>query len=492
MKKALLGLTGALLATSAFTAANAAVISPSGASGTPYTAANAIRVGMEFVTPGTTEIGDTAAADTWLTVGLSSVIGGAQAATFAVRLNVTGATWKAPTTIVATPLSANAAVAGATCATFLSSATQLVFTCTVPAGKTVNGIGIDGAAAADTIFVTAAGTAVGSNIQVDAKISPDTNFLSDSEAPAPATTVVTFVDSAVASFTANTTRSIQQTPVAPGTVDFNSLNASLGPASATSLATVRYALNNPAGVTAAVRPDVVTAVAAGDLTTAAGSAVLVLNSGLFAEAAVTAVTLSGGVATRTKAANPTAFSGSTVTFNLSNAEIDALIGLGLAGAEIRLTLSGTASVPNTAAGTATLDVATAAPFVSDEALVNGTLAAATRGGFTAHFNNFYTLTSAYESFVRIVNPTGTAGTAQLRVWDAGTGALVCTATTPSIASQSTLEANRATIVSLCGAQLPATLPTYLNAEVSGQFNGYAQHVVWNNRATVTDLSGRRN
>jgi hypothetical protein len=301
--------------------------------------------------------------------------------------------------------------------------------------------------------------------------------------------VIAVVDGALASFTANTTRTIAQTPVAPGTVDFNSLNSSLGPASATSLATTGYRLNNPAGVTAVVTPALL-AVAIADLQAAASSGVVVINSGLIGEAAVTAVTIAGGVATRTKTGSPTSFSGTTATITLTNAEIDALIATG-AAQEIQLTLSGTAALPNTVAGTGSIDVQTGAPFTGDEAIVNGAVAAATRGGFLAHFNNFYTLTSAYESFIRIVNPTGSAGTANLRIWDAGTGALVCTATTPSIVAQSTLEANRATIVTLCGAQLPATLPTFLNAEVSGQFNGYAQHVVWNNRATVTDLSGRR-
>lgn len=499
MKKALLGLTGALLATSAFTAANAAVIATDHLVANAYTATTAVEQYAAENIPAVDTVLGTAAAQTDINIAFASQIGGGgAAANFALRINVTGAKFNTPATWTATPLRTNGAAHGqATCSAFAQSATQLVFTCSNPANPAdgaVQAVRLQPAANANTWLSTAAGGA-GTNIQIDAKVSPDTNFLSDVEAPASATTVARIIDGFLSRFAAAPSTVVIQQTQAGFATDFSSFTAA---APGTSTAGVVQTLTvGPANTVVLLANGNAFDEAAAE--TAATTAVLTITSPIIGQTAVTGVTIGAPLnLTVTKTGTPAAFSGDTFTLTLSDTQVNTLIAAAQnattppAGIPITANLSGTntIAITNASAGTISFDVALGAGFI-DEPAGTGATAVFSRGGFTAHFNNFYTLTSAYESFVRIVNPTGSAGTATLRIWDAGTGALVCTATTPSIAGQSSLEASRATIVALCGAQLPAVLPTYLNAEVSGAFAGYAQHVVWNNRTTVTDLSGRR-
>lgn len=497
MKKALLGLTGALLATSAFTTAQAAVIATNaGAQGvaTAYaTGAAAIDAySAQSVTAAAQTVGAAANLGDVFIALQNSIGGGATDVTFAVRINVTGISFNSPTSYTLTPN--DGADNSNSCSPFAQSATSITFTCRYDTAG-ANDVAITSLrlqTGAEPFVSTAAG-AVG-NINIDATISPDTNFLSTLES-APSNTIARFVNSVSQTVTAGTTVTIQQAAFGASAVEFAGFATNSPTAT---LATVTVA----ASATPGVLRDGTTAVDAtviDGFVPAAGGGTLTITSPIIGESAISAIELTGGVTiTATKATPPagSVFSGNTLTITLTQAQAQAIIGGG--AVTITARSNQTAALPAVAAGTVVLDLTTAstgagaAQTFQDLPAANGGTAAFSRGGFVADLNNFYTLTSAYESFIRIVNPTASAGTASLLIWNADTGALVCNATTPVVPANATLEANRATIVALCGAQLPATLPTYLNARVNGAFNGYAQHVVWNNRTTVTDLSGRRN
>lgn len=484
MKKALLGLTGALLATSALIAgAQAATLDAGGPnpySGVTPQPANTIApvaIAAGAITGVATQVIGSAGVNDFFQVNLN----GAYRASFAIRIDITGANFDTPSGLIAVGTEENGtAVTQSTCGT-VASAQQLIVTCSYTGAQTdpaVERVIIRRTGGDAVRFTSPAALATpGSVIAVTGKVSPDANFATDLE---PGFTAIPIVRSSTAINVA----------IAAGTGANNVLNQNAAVPFSRFTAGDLSAINGTYNVTAvpAVVDATFTAINLSLAATYSTTNRLVVTHDVLTQTPVSDVTIQlDGVNTLTIAR--ASFVGNTATFTLSAAQMAAVVGAGARNITFNLAAANATPILAAAAGSASFSVDFAS--LTDPAAFTGPLAAITRGGFTAHLNNFYTLASAYESFIRIVNTSNTAGTANLRIWDAGTGALVCTAATPSISGQSSLEANRSTIIALCPA-LPSPLPTYLNAEVSTAFNGYAQHVVWNNRATVTDLSARRN
>ena len=171
-------------------------------------------------------------------------------------------------------------------------------------------------------------------------------------------------------------------------------------------------------------------------------------------------------------------------------------GNSLANTFISVTFDGTTGI-TASSGTASATVTpTTGPngIVATKAAFTGNLAAFTRGGLSVELNSMFPTAGAgstlYRSVLRIANTSSIDGTATLTVKNDMTGAAIGSYTT-LITSGSTKQISSADIEAAI-TTAAATGATY-KVTVSGSFNGYVQHLLWNSVTGIfTDLSGFRN
>ncbi len=125
---------------------------------------------------------------------------------------------------------------------------------------------------------------------------------------------------------------------------------------------------------------------------------------------------------------------------------------------------------------------------------SGNLAALTRGGLNVELNSLFPTSgqgsTLYRSLLRIANISSIDGVATLTVINDSTGATIGSFTT-TVTAGSTKQVMSSDIEAAV-TTAAATGAAY-KVVVSGSFNGYVQHLLWNSvTGLFTDLSGFRN
>ncbi len=183
----------------------------------------------------------------------------------------------------------------------------------------------------------------------------------------------------------------------------------------------------------------------------------------------------------------------------------------LNGAAITVQFNGTTPITSTT-GTASATVTPNAEglLLSAVGAFTGNVAAFTRGGLSIELNTLQPTaelgSTLYQSFVRLTNTSSDAGIATITVKDDVTGTTLGSFTTAALTdaiSAGKLGAGgtvpAGATFQFGSADIEANVPTAAASKhpykviVSGAFNGYAQHVMWNSVAgSFYDLSGFRN
>jgi len=474
---------GALLASTALTtAATAATLTM--VPGAYNSTATTVKLSAQSfgATPATTDkIGP---------AGLLVRLSGPLAATFTATVSVTGAKFSAGTLTSAdvVPLSfvtfagtgsgnglgttvgaaSSTLVSSMGCAVAFSADTLVLASCNpVQAsfasigGFAISGISFDNA----TAMATAGSTiSLGSVIQVGGA-----NLDTTSAQP-----VVTSTNSVGATITAPTLGSLNVS-ASPAFANFatNQLSASIATVNVTMVGTVARDL----------RTTITNTLAIGDTNS------IQVNSTIFNDDALNRTEIST-VASLT--ASPTLFTGGFVTFGaITAARL-------FAPFDIKVEFNGTAAIDAASAGTLTLTYSALSggnsANASAPAAASGSVSSVARAGLNIDINGMQPGTAqgsrTYTSLLRIANSGSVAGTVQIVLRNENTGATLGTYTSPSIPAGASLQISSANIEA--GAGVTAVASIGYRASISGNINGYVQHVNWNQDAGFfSDLSSSR-
>jgi len=186
------------------------------------------------------------------------------------------------------------------------------------------------------------------------------------------------------------------------------------------------------------------------------------------------------------AKSPGTFVSGTASFQLAPASLN--------GASITLYFDGTAGI-NATTGTASATVTPttgASGITRAVAAFTGNLAQLTRGGLSVELNSLFSTAAGnqYRSILRIANSSSLDGVATITVKNDLTGASIGSYTT-TVTAGATRQVSSADIEAAITTALAAGAP--YKVTVSGSFNGYVQHLLWNSvTGLFTDLSGFRN
>jgi len=345
---------------------------------------------------------------------------------------------------------------------------------------------IAGMALSGIIFTAATGLGtVGSSITLSGSVVDGTNAQNVFESITPAAVVTSVNNVTVAVFTG--TASVNQ---GTGTVPFVTVSQTLGgPGAGTSTGlTVELAAITITG-TGAVGQDLTTGLTAAN---AVGGLGLVVTSPVLSDPAISNVRFvsvaNATVATATTLAGTATFAATTLT--------QATIYGGSAGnstSYVQVEYNGTASITGGAASTAgtvgTFAVATA-NGTAVPAFTGGT-SAVSRAGFSTQINSVLASNNvAATSYIRIVNGGSAAGAATITVYDGSLGTKLGSAyTTASIPANGTLQVSAANIET--GAGFTPTIGQTYTLSIAGPLSGYVQHITLNPGGVFTDFSGRR-
>jgi hypothetical protein len=219
-----------------------------------------------------------------------------------------------------------------------------------------------------------------------------------------------------------------------------------------------------------------------------------LSSPILTDDAVANVTLEAVTTPANSLSNtPTQFASGAVTFTIAAANINDSF-------RVVVNFSGSAAIEAATAGT--VDVSFAAITGAATATANssaptgltgGAVAALSRSGLSVNVNGIQPNIAqglTYVSLLRIVNSSGSAGVATVTLRNNDTGVVLGTYTSPSIPGGGALQVTAGTLES--GAGITPSASVLYQATVSGAFNGYVQHVNFNQAAgSFTDLSAKR-
>ncbi len=216
--------------------------------------------------------------------------------------------------------------------------------------------------------------------------------------------------------------------------------------------------------------------------TALSTAEVKITHGVLTDAALTELRVVSSVGT-VLSRSPGQLTTGTASFQVP--------GISLAGSAIIVSFNGTTAI-SAATGSATVTPTAIAPFPTAVAAVSGALASFSRGGLSIQLNTLLnTAITGYSSFVRLVNTSAIAGTAVVTVTNDATGAAIGSYTTASINAGGTLTISSSDIETALTLTPSATVN--YKVTVAGSFNGYAQHLVFNQTSGVfSDFSGFRN
>ena len=183
--------------------------------------------------------------------------------------------------------------------------------------------------------------------------------------------------------------------------------------------------------------------------------------------------------------SPGTFVSGTASFQITAASLN--------GAAITLTFDGTAGI-NATSGTSAVTVTptTVAGIVRAVSAFSGNLAALSRGGLSVEINSVFPSVAGaqYRSFLRVANSSPIDGVATITVKNDVTGAAIGSYTT-AVASGATKQISAFDIEAAISTAVATGAP--YKVTVSGSFNGYVQHMLWNSvTGLFTDLSGFRN
>ncbi len=186
-------------------------------------------------------------------------------------------------------------------------------------------------------------------------------------------------------------------------------------------------------------------------------------------------------------ATPAAFVSGTVSFQVPAASLNK--------AAITVTFDGTTGITaSSGTGTATVTPTTVAGIVRAVSPFSGNLASITRGGLSVELNGLFPTagqgSTLYRSLLRIANTSSIDGVATLTIKNDSTGATLgsFTTTVTAGATKQVMSSDIEAAVSTAA----ATGAAY-KVVVTGSFNGYVQHLLWNSvTGLFTDLSGFRN
>lgn len=218
------------------------------------------------------------------------------------------------------------------------------------------------------------------------------------------------------------------------------------------------------------------------------TAELKVTHGALSDPALVNIQVAGTLATPVPKTSAQFVSG-TVSFQLPGAS--------LAGVDIIVTFDGTSAI-SAAAGTATAVVTPTArgDFDLNRAVTafSGNLATISRGGMSVELNSLYPTagqgSTLYRSYLRIANISPLDGVATITVKNDSTGAAIGSFTT-TVTAGATKQVGAADIEAAISTA--AATGAMYKVTVSGSFNGYVQHLIWNSvTGLFTDQSGFRN
>lgn len=182
------------------------------------------------------------------------------------------------------------------------------------------------------------------------------------------------------------------------------------------------------------------------------------------------------------------FQTNTVTFTVP--------GVSLTATPIVASFNGTSAISaSTGTLSATVTPTAAGAIVTAVSPFSGALASLTRGGLSVELNSVLpgALKASYVSYLRIANQSSVASTATLVVKNDTTGAAVGSFTTTSIPAGGTLTVTSTDIDNGLTAAGATPLGTSYKVTVTGAFNGYVQHLLFNvANSSFADTSGFRN
>lgn len=466
---------GALMATTALaTSANAATIKAFGLTGNaPSTSTISSKSLATEVFSATTATANALTLGNNTTVSTSSAIlidfAAQLTAGFNVQLNVTNASFTGtPTVVVYGQTTTGSLVASSTTSCSVQSLPdKLLIT-----GCTPQGPGSVSRADAMLIYgiqyISAGALATAAQtIKLDGSVTNSAGSVTFETITS--ATVVTSKSAAEASVQAGSALTIDNN-ASPVFTKFTTASATA------SLGTVHFS------VTSAVGTDLSNTFASAASIT--GVAEVKVAASALSDAALVSITIPKASLTAT----PAAFVSGTVSFQVPAAS--------MADATISVTFNGTTGI-TASSGTATATVTpTTGPtgIVRAAAPFTGNLASLTRGGLSVELNGLFPTagqgSTLYRSVLRIANTTSLDGVATLTVTNDVTGAALGSFTT-SVTAGSTKQ--------LMSSDIEAAVSTAAAANagykvvVSGSFNGYVQHLLWNSvTGLFTDLSGFRN
>ena len=239
--------------------------------------------------------------------------------------------------------------------------------------------------------------------------------------------------------------------------------------------------------TGAVGTDLSTAITTGDAL--AGSMELTVTHGVLADAATTAIDVASstvGAGAATASVRMSNFNGTVASFDYTAS--NTVIG----SYDIEVNFDGTTSIATYAAGTVDVVFSAGTSNLAAHPAGSGTLAGLNRDGFSTQLNTVQSSagngSTVFQSFVRVVNNGSVAGAVSIVVRDDVDGSSYGTYTGGTIAANSTLQISMPTIETALG----ITAAGQYQLSLSGPFDGYAQHVMFNSVDNhFVDLSGFR-
>ena len=160
---------------------------------------------------------------------------------------------------------------------------------------------------------------------------------------------------------------------------------------------------------------------------------------------------------------------------------------------VQIEFTGTTGISAASAGTtATTYLANTATNGTALPAINATASAISRAGFTVQVNSVQATTNTVvASYVRITNGGTTAGIPVVAVYNASTGAAMGTYTSTSVPGLATLTLTAKDIET--GAGITATAGMAYDLVITGTLpSGYVQHVTGNPGNLFVDFSARRN
>ena len=228
-----------------------------------------------------------------------------------------------------------------------------------------------------------------------------------------------------------------------------------------------------------------------DLSVVFGDSILVgtsevkLTHAILSDPAIVSATLSGIATQIVKTTSQ--FVNGTVSFQL--------LGNSINGAFVSVTFDGSTTISGASGATGTITPTVRAPLVVTGGAITGNLATFSRGGLSVELNSLFQTAGAgstlYRSYLRIANTSPTDGVATITVKNDVTGVAIGSYTT-TITAGATKQIGSADIEAAISTAAANGVGGY-KVVVSGSFNGYVQHLLWNSvTGLFTDLSGFRN